>query len=145
MNTSDFQNRAEQLRGQIDTVRANFDDLLASYSKLVGAGSDWLTQAREGVQSGLGLSQARDDAQSTLGEDSNNWWIPVALLGGIGIGVAIMSIFFPRTVERTMDQMRDTYDQARTQLSNAASGMQSNLGPSDASATEQRSSFTETR
>jgi len=89
---SDFERKAEQLRSQIEDVRSNLDDLLKNYNKFLAGGADWIAQAQRPVAQAA--RQARENVESAGGELAEAgipWWVPVAVVGAIGIGIWLIN------------------------------------------------------
>jgi hypothetical protein len=95
---SDFERKADQLRSQIEDVRSNLDDLLKNYNRFLASGSEWLAQAQKPVAQAA--RQARENVESAgegLTEAGIPWWIPLAVVGVIGIGVWLYNTFMSGT------------------------------------------------
>jgi hypothetical protein len=84
---SDFERKAEQFRSQIEDLRSSLDDLLNNYNKLLPAGAA-LVASLPGPMKQM-AQQAGEEAEN-VGENLTpggfSWWVPVAVVGAIGIG-----------------------------------------------------------
>lgn len=90
MAKSDFERKAEQLRSQIEDLRSNLDDVLKNYNKFLASGAEWFTQAQKPVaQAAQKARENVEQAGEGLTEAGIPWWVPVAVVGAIGIGAWI--------------------------------------------------------
>ncbi len=122
MAKSDFERKAEQFRNQIEDLRSNLDDALKSYNKLMSSSADWLTMAQRPIASTM--QQAKNEVENVGGIP---WWIPVAVVGVIGIGYWLYNTFFAPVSEQ-MQQPFANYQ---------AGGNQSTFGTAETTYTEQ--------
>lgn len=93
MAKSDLERKAEQIRGQIEDLRANLDDVLHNYNKLVSSGTDWFSSAQAQV------SRAARQAKGNVAEVGEGltkagipWWAPVAAIAAIGAVIALANM-----------------------------------------------------
>ena len=97
---SDFERRADQFRSQIEDLRERLDDLMHSYNRLVATGTSAVGEATKQVRGAA--HQAQEDV-SEVGEELARmgipWWLPVAILGAVGIGVAVFNSMRPPAEE----------------------------------------------
>lgn len=76
-------NKADQLRSQIDDLRHNVDDLTKNYNRLLTTGAAMVTETQRVV-----TQKTRDgieEATQNLENQGFAWWMPVAILGAIGL------------------------------------------------------------
>ncbi len=95
---TDFERKAEQLRSQFEDLRGSLDDLIKNYNRLLATGSEMFSQAQRQM-----ARQARENVEQvaeTLGEGRFPWWIPVAVIGLIGVGVWLYNTFVMGTTEQ---------------------------------------------
>lgn len=93
MAKSDLERKTEQIRDQIEDVRANLDDVLRNYNKLIAAGTDWFASAQGQVS--RAARQARGNVEEVgegLAEAGVPWWIPVAVVAAIGGAIALANM-----------------------------------------------------
>lgn len=145
MARSDFEHRADQLRSQIENLRQSMDDVLSSYNRLLGVGTDVVAQAQGPVTSAARTvrSSVEDvtDALPSMGK--MNWWIPIAIVGAIGAAIWVFNTFFAdqaqelgdqfsQTTQQMGDQISQTAQQVGNQVSQTAEGLQNQFAPSNA-------------
>jgi hypothetical protein len=84
---SEFESKAEQLRSQIEDLRSSLDDLLNSYNKLLPAGAALISSLPSSMKQ---MAQQAGAEAENVGENLTpggfSWWVPVAVVGAIGIG-----------------------------------------------------------
>lgn len=144
MAKSDFQRKADQVRSQIENLRENMDDVLSSYNRLIGAGADMVSQAQGPMRSmARSVRGSVEDVTDSLPTPSGfSWWIPVAVVGAIGLGIWAFNTFFPQTADQLGDQFSQTAQQVGNQVSQTANQMQSQVAQTANQAREQFSNST---
>lgn len=93
MAKSDFEKRAEQIRDQLDELRENIGDWLST-------AQTQMTRTTRHARRGL-----RETGEE-MAEAGVPWWLPVAVIGAIGIAIAVankMGIFGMREGEETRE------------------------------------------
>ncbi len=93
MARSDLERRAEQIRDQIEDLRANLDDVLHNYNKLVAAGTDWFASAQGQVSRAARQAKGNvEEVSEELSEAGIPWWAPVAVVAVIGGFIAVANM-----------------------------------------------------
>lgn len=144
MARSDLEHRADQLRSQIENLRQSLDDVLSSYNRLLGVGTDVVSQAQAPVASAARTvrSSVEDMTDALPSVGRINWWIPVAVVGAIGAAIWVFNAFFAdqaqelgdqfsQTAQQVGTQMSQTAQQVGNQVSQTAEGLQSQFTPSN--------------
>ena len=109
MARSDLERRTEQIREQIEDLRANLDDVLRNYNKLVAVGADWFASAQGQVSRAARQAKGNvEEVGEELAEAGVQWWVPVAVVAAIGGAIALakmLGLFGTRESE----MHRETY------------------------------------
>jgi hypothetical protein len=122
---SEFERKSDDLRSQIEALRQNLDDILASYNRLLGVGTDVVMQAQAPVTSAVRTvkSSVEDVADALPSAGGFSWWVPVAIVGAIGAAIWAFNTFFPREAQDFGDQFSQTAQQMGHQVSDTAQYM----------------------
>lgn len=109
MARSDLERRTEQIRDQIEDLRANLDDVLRNYNKLVAVGADWFASAQGQVSRAARQAKGNvEEVSEELAAAGVPWWVPVAVVAAIGGAIALANMlgFFGR---RESEMHREAY------------------------------------
>ncbi len=79
MAKTDFEKRAEQIRAQIEDLRESIGDWLATAQHQMARST---RQARRGLR----------ETGEEISEAGIPWWVPVAVIGVIGIAIALANM-----------------------------------------------------
>ncbi|HLH73052.1 MAG TPA: hypothetical protein VKX96_07190 [Chloroflexota bacterium] len=100
MAKTDFERRANQIRAQIEDLRDSLDDILGNYNGLMASITDFLEQARKQMR---GVAQQAQQNASEVSEGlakmGFSWWLPVAIIAAVGIGIAVFNSMRPQAEE----------------------------------------------
>ncbi|HVB97070.1 MAG TPA: hypothetical protein VNG11_05015 [Chloroflexota bacterium] len=96
MAKSDFERRADQIRSQIFDLRKSLDELIHSYNQPMATGTSAFGEAGKQVQGAARQAQQNVSSVSEgLAQMGIPWWLPVAVIGAVGIGVAVYNSMRP--------------------------------------------------
>jgi len=100
---SDLERKAEQVHDQIEDLRANLDDVLRNYNKLMASAADWVASTQGQVSRAARQAKgSMEEAGEELAHAGIPWWVPVAVVGAVGIAIAIanlLGVFAPNEAE----------------------------------------------
>jgi len=97
---SEFERRADQIRSQIEDLRQSLDELIHHYSGPTAIGTSAFDVAGKQVQGVARQAQENvSDVSEGLAKMGIPWWLPVAILGAVGIGVAVYNSMRPSAGE----------------------------------------------
>jgi cytoskeletal protein RodZ len=122
---SEFERKSDDLRSQIEALRQNLDDVLSSYNRLLGVGTDVVAQMQGPMTSAARTvrSSVEDAADALPSPGGFSWWIPVAIVGAIGAAIWAFNTFFPREAQDFSNQFSQTAQQMGNQVSQSAQQM----------------------
>ena len=91
MAKSDFERKTEQLLSQMEDLRSNLEDW-------IGIAQIQMSRATRKARRGL------REAGEEFAEAGIPWWVPVAAIAVIGIGIAVANMFGMRVGEEEREE-----------------------------------------
>lgn len=90
MAKSEFERKADQIRSQIEDLRDSLDDILHSYDRLTQSSAELFTKTQKQVKGAA--RHAQENVGEELGRMGIPWWVPVAAIAVVGIGLAVLNM-----------------------------------------------------
>ncbi|HLG50627.1 MAG TPA: hypothetical protein VKY56_03205 [Chloroflexota bacterium] len=105
MADSEIERRAEQIRAQIDDLRASLETALRDSQRLAASATDWLGAIRGQVRTvAMGVSETVEGKRHAVGRIGLTWWMPIAAI--VILGAAVLAVRWLRpSLEEIRDQM----------------------------------------